>query len=431
MAHIEKRGPNRYRARYRKPGGRERSRTFTRKADAERWLNTEGADLVRGDWTDPALGRLRFGEWVDKWEDGIVDLRPTTRQLNVGVARNYLVPRFGTWPLATITASEIKVMLAEELVEGRLSNSAVRRHVLVLSTILQAAVADGRIGRNPAAGVKLPPEDSRPLRFLEPEEVARLGESVGSHYRPLVLTAAYAGLRRGELFGLRVSNVDLLRRTIRVEEQLQEVGGKLLIGPPKTKAGTRSVSIPTALAEILGEHFGSDAVRSSGMAFPGPFGALTRASSFRRAWLRGCSAAELGWRPSADVAEQPDGTYRARYRSSDGKEHVKDFHRKVDANRWLLTAGADRTKFEPDDGPVSGLTLHDLRHTAVALAIAQGAHPLAIKERLGHSSITTTLDTYGALFPSLDLAIADSLDDVLRSSLDTPNHSAGATVIAL
>ncbi len=375
MGSITKRPDGKYRARYRDGAGKEHAGHFARKVDAERWLTTSGADLVRGDWTDPQLGRMRFAEWVEEWEAGLVELRPTTKVLNVGVARNYLVPRFGQWQLSRIRTADVKEMLGEELTEGRLSNSAVRRHVLVLRTILDAAVADGRIGRNPAKSVKLPAEDSRPMRFLDPGEVARLADAITPHYRPLVLTAAYVGLRRGELFGLRVANVDLLRHTIKVEEQLQEVGGRLVLGPPKTKAGIRKVTMPGLLAEVLGTHFNAAPVRSSGLAFPGPKGGPARAQNFRHVWLRACVRAELGWRRA------PDGS----------------FHR--------------------DDGPLSGLTLHELRHTAAALAIAQGAHPLAIKERLGHSSITTTLDTYGGLFPSLDEALAEGLDGVLRGSL--------------
>ena len=72
--------------------------------------------------------------------------------------------------------------------------------------------------------------------------------------------------------------------------------------------------------------------------------------------------------------------------------------------------------------PLAGLVFHELRHTAAALAIAQGAHPLVIKERLGHSSITVTLDRYGALFPNLDETLAGALDDVLHDSLAGPRR---------
>jgi integrase len=212
MAFVEKRGTGRWRARYRGPDGRERSKTFDRKVDAERWLATTRADVVRGAWVDPALGRMRFEEWVNRWEAGLIDLRPTTRALNIGVARKHLIPRFGRWPLGQITTSDVKTMVADDLARGY-SNSAVRRHVIVLRVILATAVVEGRIARNPCDGLKLPPEDARPMRFLEPIEVARLAEAFQpAHYRPLIYTAAYVGLRWGELAGLRVGRVDILRR---------------------------------------------------------------------------------------------------------------------------------------------------------------------------------------------------------------------------
>lgn len=377
MAHIQRRGRRRWRARYRGPDGRERSKTFERRIDAERWLTSEESSKLTGTWIDPALGRMTFAEWVERWEATTVDLRPTTRALNLGIVRKYLVPRFGSWPLARIGTADVRAMVAEETADGKLSPSAVRRHAIILGTILGAAVEDGRIARNPVRGLRLPAEERRRMRFLEPEEIRALADAHPAFYRPLVLTAAYVGLRWGELVGLAVERVDPLRRTIRVERQLLEVNGRVAFGPPKTKAGLRTVTMPSMLAEILGEHLASPAVASSGLAFPGPRGAPLRRSSFRRVWEKA------------------------------------------------------RTRAGFDGGPLDGLVFHELRHTAAALAIAQGAHPLAIKERLGHSSITVTMDTYGGLFPRLEEAIAEGLDGVLRASLAASSRPEAAQVVRL
>jgi integrase len=115
--------------------------------------------------------------------------------------------------------------------------------------------------------------------------------------------------------------------------------------------------MPASLADILAEHLGSAPVQVSGLAFPGPKGSPLRRSNFRRVWTKACRVAGF-----------------------------------------------------------EGLVFHELRHTAAALSIAQGAHPLAIRERLGHSSITVTMDRYGGLFPRLDEAIAEGLDGVLRGA---------------
>lgn len=202
-------------ARYRAPDRAERSRSFERKVDAERWLTSQEASKLTGAWVDPSLGRITFEEWVGQWEATTVDLRPTTRALNMGVVRKYLLPRFGRWPLSKIATADVRAMVAEESAAGQLSSSAIRRHAIILGTILGAAVHDTppRLARNPVRGVKLPPENARKMRFLEPEELARLADAHPASYRPLVLTAGYVGLRWGELAGLGLDHVDLLRRT--------------------------------------------------------------------------------------------------------------------------------------------------------------------------------------------------------------------------
>ena len=152
-----------------------------------------------------------------------------------------------------------------------------------------------------------------------------------------------------------------------------------LLGQIEAKSGEieRLARSPKALGEILAEHFASPAVQSSGLAFPGPKGAPLRRSNFRRVWTKA------------------------------------------------------RTRAGFDGGPLDGLVFHELRHTAAALAIAQGAHPVAIKERLGHSSITVTMDVYGGVFPRLEEAIAEGLDVVLRESLAGPARDTGGTLAHL
>lgn len=196
------------------------------------------------------------------------------------------------------------------------------------------------------------------MRFLTAAEVAELAAAVGPAWETLVYTAAYTGLRWGELAGLRPGRVDVGRRTITVVEQLNELSGRLEWGPPKTAAGRRAVSIPSTLADLLAEQLATPMVVRSGLVFPTPLGEPMRRSNFaRRVWAPATMALEL-----------------------------------------------------------DGLRFHDLRHTAVALAISQGAHPKALQGRMGHSSVTVTLDRYGHLYEGLDGHIADSLDDVLLRS---------------
>jgi integrase len=208
--------------------------------------------------------------------------------------------------------------------------------------------------------VRLPVEKAREMLFLSAAEVTQLAEAIGAHYRPLIYTAAYGGLRWGELAGLRVERVNFLRSSILVVEQMTELNGRLAFGPPKTNAGRRTVGIPAFLMEMLTQRVSELNLGPRDLMFPSPDGTPMRRSNFRRrAWVPAIAA--VGFNPA--------------------------------------------------------LRFHDLRHTAVALAIAQGTHPKAIQERMGHSSITVTLDRYGHLFPTLDENLATSLDELYRAAL--------------
>ncbi len=358
MAYVERRGPSRWRARYRGPDGRERSKTFERRSDAERWVASMQTSRARGEWVDPALGRRTFASWVEEWAATIVDLRPATRDRDLRAVRVHLLPRFGDIPLARITNLMVRRFIADMLETGRHEPATVRKVGQILAKVMRSSVDAGLIARSPCDGVRLPAEGHREMRFLTAAEVAELAAAVGPAWETLVYTAAYAGLRWGELAGLRPGRVDLARRTITVVEQLNELSGRLEWGPPKTAAGRRAVSIPSTLADLLAEQLATPMVVRSGLVFPTPLGEPMRRSNFaRRVWAPATMALEL-----------------------------------------------------------DGLRFHDLRHTAVALAISQGAHPKALQGRMGHSSVTVTLDRYGHLYEGLDGHIADSLDDVLLRS---------------
>jgi len=358
MAHVEKRDKGRWRARYRGPDGRERSKTFERRADAERWLAGVEVSKSAGDWIDPALGKRTFADWAQEWSATIVDLRPSTLDRDRRIVRVHLIPRFGPTPLARITNPMIRSFIADMLATGKHAPATVRKVGQVLTKVLRGAVEAGLISRSPCDGVRLPAEARRQMRFLTATQVVDLAEAAGPESATLIYTAAYTGLRWGELAGLRVERVNVLRRSITVVEQLNELSGKFCWGEPKTAAGRRAVSLPGELAAMLEAQLSRPEVVRSGLVFPTPLGEAMRRSNFAR----------RVWEP---------------------------------ATRAI---GVEGTRF------------HDLRHTAVALAIGQGAHPKALQERMGHSSVTVTLDRYGHLYEGLDGQIATSLDDVLRES---------------
>ena len=362
MAHVEKRGPQRWRARYRGPDGRERSRTFERRVDADRWLVAQEADKARGVWIDPALGRVTFGQWAERWLELQGQLRPKTAAGYAGILRGHLLPRFGTHGLAAIQPLDVAGFVADLRAAGAAPRT-VRNVYRVLSAIMRAAVVNRRIAQSPCVGISLPSAPKQEMLCLSAGEVARLADSIGEGYGPLILFAAYTGLRFGEIAALRAGRVSTRWATVHVVESLSEVGGEVLFVPPKN-GRTRTVSLPGALVEQLAPLV--DGRPAKALVFTAPDGGPLRHSRFMAKVFR----------PA------------------------------------VTRAGLDRR-----------LRFHDLRHTCAALLIAQGAHPRAIMERLGHSSITVTMDTYGHLLPSVDEALTAGLEATFRAASHVPAAS--------
>jgi integrase len=347
MGHLEKRN-GRYRARYRDPLGRQRCETFSRKADAERFLREMQVDIERGRWIDPAGADMPLAVWAEEFLQLARRLSPSTQQTYRRDIERYILPRFGEYRLGRLPADEIENWLMDQVAAGRAASS-VHRHYRTLRRMLQVAVDKERIPTNPCDRVHPPRVPRREMAFLTWTEAVDLAEAINERYRALIYLAVDSGMRWSELVGLRRSRVDLRRNKVRVTEQLIRLdAGEWLRKETKTAAGVRSITISSETAAILAEHIerycepGLDS-----LVFPNKAGKPLISSSFWQHYF------------------QPA----------------------------LRTAGL-------------ACRFHDLRHTSVALAIADGAHPKAIQTRMGHSSINVTLDRYGHLFPELDEAIA-------------------------
>jgi len=350
VGHVQKRGPSSYKARYRGPDGRERSTTFTRKGDAERWLAEIEVEKSRGTWIDPALSRQRFGDYAMGWLADQVHLAPTTSLKVRGHLRNHLLPKFGPMRLSSIQPRDVRSWIAEASRQGVAPNT-IRAISSTLGRIVKTAVRDGLIGRSPCDGVEMPRAGvAAEMRFLTAAEVVRLAEAIDRRYRAAIYLAAYSGLRWGELAALRPERLDLDRGFVEVRESLADVSGQLLVQPPKS-GKVRSVSLPDFVCDVLEVHVAEFPDARYVFTSPGG-GPLRRSNWYRRKFKPAVSAAGL------------DPKFR----------------------------------------------FHDLRHTCAALAIAQGAHPKAVQERLGHSTVRLTLDCYGHLLPGLDERLCDDLE---------------------
>jgi integrase len=257
----------RWQARYRDLSGRSHTapQTFTTKPEAARFLAQVQTDLARGEWTDPRAGRVAFAEWAARWQETTTNLRPNTRALHTYLLHRFLLPAFGPTALADIDLMAVRAWLAG-LEAQPVSPNTVAKAYRLLARIMDTAVEAGVLLRNPCSVKGAATERAAEMRVATIAQVAALAEAIHPRYRALVLVAAYAGLRWGELVGLRVKRVDLLHGRIAVAEQATEIAGHFTWGPPKTEAGRRAVTLPAVAAAALADHLETYSERGPGWA---------------------------------------------------------------------------------------------------------------------------------------------------------------------
>ncbi len=251
MAHVEKRGTGRWRARYRGPDGRERSRTFARRIDAERWLTAIEHAKLSGGYVDPASGRVPFGEWAALWLES-PGKRPSALARDQTIVRVHLNPALGNRPVGTITPADVQALVTAWTAAS--APRTVRRQYGVLRAILNAAVAAELIARSPCRGIRLPAVTQNVRHVVTAEELAGLAAAMGG-YGSMVYLGAVLGLRWGECAGLRVGRLDFLRSTLEVAEHLTRgPGGRMVMGAPKSQAARRTMAVPAPLMALLADH---------------------------------------------------------------------------------------------------------------------------------------------------------------------------------
>jgi integrase len=356
MGNLARRPDGKWRARYRDPAGRERSKHFDRKADAQRWLAQVEASKATADWIDPGSGRITFAEWAPTWLATKASRKAKTRVSYASALRSHVLPRWGDTRLVDITHADVVRWQAE--LADQVGPSLRRLSLLVLSQALTLAVRDGRLSRNVAQGVALPRQPAGKQRFLTHEQVPRLAQECAPAHDTLIYFLAYTGLRFGEMASLRVRDLDLDRRRVHVSADVVEISGRLQTDTPKNHR-TRSVPVPRFLVPAL-------------------------------------STLAVDRSPEALLFTTKTGK---QLRNSNFRHHVFD-------------AAVQRAGLQP-------LTPHDLRDTAVSLAVAAGANVKVVQRMLGHASAAMTLDIYAGLFDGDLDAVADRLYEAAARNADS------------
>jgi len=337
--YVLRSGSVRYRARVKSHGRYIATRVFERKADAVAWEQDQRHRLRLGEWIDPRRGQVPLSVVAVPWMGSRSAVKRRTRESDEAAWRNYIEPRFGNWPVASITAAEVSSWVGTLVARG-LAPSTATRALATLRSVLAFAVADGRVQHNVAAVARKPTSGRarREGQVLTLEELRALTEACKGRYRDVVPVLALAGLRWGELAGLRVGDrVSVpgpglrLRRTV-----LASGGGGALYVDTLKNNRTRTVPLVLDLVPIVDRWSAGKA--PDAWLFSAPEGGPLRESNWKRS---------VGWSAATAAAAVP------------------------------------------------GFRVHDLRHTAASVWLAAGADPKVVQRVLGHATAAMTMDLYG------------------------------------
>lgn len=312
-------------------GRMERTAHATKDA-AQAWIRDMDARHATGSLVDRTRSSRTVGELWPAWEASRVNLKPGTRAEDRRVGLTVVLPRWGSTPVGRVLRDDVRAWVVE--LTGRYAANTVQAYVGKLRAFMSWCVRERYLVTSPAEGIELPRGSVKAHRYLTVAEFEALSSALPAHWRGAVLTAVLTGVRPGELWELRASDVDVRRRRVRVERAVSDRTGRMLVGATKTGRG-REVPLSEGLLEVV-----SPPVERGGLLFTTPAGAQVRESNFtRRVWAPAVQEAGLG-----------------------------------------------------------ELDFYDLRHTAASWAIRSGASVLAVSRMLGHATPAVTLGVYAGLF---------------------------------
>jgi integrase len=372
MATIQERGAS-FRVLWRLGGSRDggsQSATFGDKKTAQRFADEakrQGHNVTAADLHEQMFGRTEnraaptVAEWVGNYVESIADvITAGTRAEYERTIWLHLKPSpLGRTSLPAANRETVQRWIGE-LIRRPLAPKSVANHYAVIAAAMQAAVDQGVIPGNPCRGVTLPRADVATHElgvFLTAQEVETLVGAMSERLKPLVVLLARTGLRWGEATALQVADINPLGKppTLRVERAWQRAPVGRELGPPKTRAGRRTVSLDDATVDAVLPLLAGRQGREWLFTARDGLSPLPR-TTFREAWLR-----------ATTVLGKP-------------------------------------------------VRIHDLRHTHASWLLESGTPMQVVMRRLGHTSIKVTVDTYGHRSPDADEAVLATLNGLGRSA---------------
>ena len=343
--------------------------TFARKAEALRVL----AELLRqkdasGPWLKAADSKVLFGDYAERWLEEHPGLRPRTREVYASILRRHILPFLGGVQLGRLTTATIREW-RRTLTSEHVSDGMIAKSYRLTRAILNTAVSeDELITTNPCRIKGAGQEQTAERPVLSIDQVYQLADLVPERWKAFILLKTFASLRWGEITALTRHDIDLESNTVHIRRQLITVPGGLMAGPPKSRAGLRTVTFPAAIMPELQHHLDR-------CAQPGDDG-LIFVSESGQPMLRGNFNKAVGWTELCRRLGRP------------------------------------------------GLHLHDLRHTGNTIAAQSGASLRDLMSRMGHDSPAAAL-IYQHASRAADQAIAAAFDAKLQARLDKAEHRVG------
>jgi integrase len=346
-------------------GGVRHRAYFDTRRETTAWLAEIRLKAERGLLVEPS--KVTLEEYLRHWLEHVVrhTVRPWTFAGYESKVRVHIIPALGQVRLQALRPPDLEAFYSRKLAAG-LSRRTVEYLHAILHRALGHAERQGLIPFNPADRVR-PPRPARTpgrLGVLSPEQARRFLEAARQYeYGPLFVLAVTTGMRLGELLGLKWQDIDFEAGAVHVRRALYRVRGEWVEGEPKSAAGKRKITLPALAVAVLKEH----------------------------------RVAQLEARLKAGAAWEETGLV---FTTATGRPiHPRNVNRALES--VLKRAGLPRIRF------------HDLRHSHATLLLMLGENPRVVQERLGHSQITLTLQTYSHVLPDLQAGAARKIGEAL------------------
>lgn len=320
--------------------------------------------------------RQTVGGFLELWLNDVArhTVRPSTWESYARILRLHVIPDLGRKGLSKLTPQDLARLYSLLLQKGLSPRTAQLAHA-VIHRALEQAVRWNQLGRNPADQVDAPRPRRQPIEPLTADQATRfLDAAQPDRLEALYVLAVTTGMRQGELLGLRWADVEWTVGTVQIRQQVGRVKGGMAFMEPKTAKSRRTVALPTLAVEALRRH---------------------RNRQLEERLLAG------------SLWQDHDLVFASRVGSPVERQNLM------------------RRSFWPilDRAELRRIRFHDLRHTAATLLLTQGIHPKVVQERLGHATISVTMDVYSHVMPNLQQEAAQKLDKLFSPKLQASTEA--------